>query len=109
MYFHKAMEYLVARIQVPVTAVDDKVLWCVREDTMRCTTVCFKREEGPFLTLLLPLDHYCFTLDIQEIFDGVVYLEIKRHKIFDLTQEGNHTMDRSYTNFHYVYESYNSH
>jgi len=52
------MKYLVARIQMAVTAVDDNVLWCVREDAMRCTTLCFEREEGPFLPVLLPRDDY---------------------------------------------------
>jgi hypothetical protein len=41
------MKYLVARIQMAVTAVGDNVLWCVREDAMRCNTLCFEREEGP--------------------------------------------------------------
>jgi hypothetical protein len=48
-------------------------------------------------------------LRYQGDFDSDVYLEIKRHKIFDLTQERNHTMDRSDTNFHLVYASYKSH
>jgi hypothetical protein len=28
-YFHRAIKYLVARIQTVVTTVDDIVLWCV--------------------------------------------------------------------------------
>jgi hypothetical protein len=48
-YVHMAVKYLLARIQLPVTAVDDNVLWRVREDAMRCATLCFKRDKGPFL------------------------------------------------------------
>jgi hypothetical protein len=42
-YFHRAIKYLVEKIQNPVPAVDDNVLWCVREDAMRCTTLFFER------------------------------------------------------------------
>ena len=102
-YFHRAMKCLVTKIQVPVTAVDNNVLWCVREDAMRCTTFCFKREEGPFLPLLLPRDDYYVTLDIQEILTVICISKLNVIKFFDLTQERNHTMDRTYKNCRYVY------
>jgi len=102
------MKYLVTRIQVPMTGVDDNVLWCVREGAMSFTTLCIKKKEGPFLPLLLPRE-ILTSLRYLGDFDSDVYLEIKRRKNFDLTKERNHTTDRSYTNFRYVCALYNSH
>lgn len=38
---HRTIEYHVARIHAAVTNVDDKVLWCVRDNAMLCTALCF--------------------------------------------------------------------
>jgi hypothetical protein len=46
-YFHRAVKYHAARIQVPVTAVDDNVLWCVREDAKGAPPSALKERRDP--------------------------------------------------------------
>jgi hypothetical protein len=75
----RTIEYLALSTQAAVTAVDENVIRCIRENVMRCTALCFEREKGRFVSLLLPRD-FCYL-----IFDALgslicdVYLANKRH------------------------------